>query len=88
MEASSVIDCCFLLGGENTPVLADILFSAFVQVQRARAVSLLSCLLTNSTSLRGSLCFTALGIRGPVRGTDWGGGVTSAFLKEAKAPQD
>lgn len=75
MKASSVIDCCFLLGGENSPVLADIiLFSAFVQVQRALAVSLLSCLLTNSTSLRSSLCFTAPGIQGSVRGIDWGNG--------------
>lgn len=62
-----------LWGGENTPVLADIiLFSAFVQIQRALDVSWLSCLLTNSKSLRGSLCFPAPGFQGSVRGVDWG----------------
>lgn len=52
MKAWSVIDCCFLLGRENTPVLAYItLFSAFVLVQSAPDISFLFFLLTNSISL-------------------------------------
>lgn len=72
-----------LWGGKNTPVLADIiLFSASVQIQRALDVSWLSCLLTNSKSLWGSLCFPALGFQGSVRGVVTGGVITSESTDE------
>lgn len=89
MKASSFINCCFLLGGENPPILVHVffLFSVFAQVQKALDVSLLFCFfLTDSINLLMLLCPRYSGIRKRRWLGEWLS--QKMFMKETKHPHD